>query len=147
MLIHRSQRNDIVDLAKKAVEQVKVGDPLDPATSMGPLVSKAQFNKVQGLIERGMQEGATLVCGGAGRLAGFNRGYFVQPTIFAHVTSEMTIAKEEIFGPVLSIHELRQRRRGGRDRQRHALWPRRLRSRRRPCARMMVSTRVRSGWF
>jgi aldehyde dehydrogenase (NAD+) len=70
---------------------------------MGPLVSKAQFDKVQGLIERGMQEGATLVCGGSGRPAGFNRGYFVRPTVFADVTPHMTIAREEIFGPVLSM--------------------------------------------
>jgi aldehyde dehydrogenase (NAD+) len=70
---------------------------------MGPLVSKAQFEKVQGLIEKGIQEGATLVCGGAGRPAGFNRGYFVRPTVFADVTPAMTIAKEEIFGPVLSM--------------------------------------------
>ena len=70
---------------------------------MGPLVSKAQFDKVQGLIERGIDEGATLVCGGAGRPAGFNRGYFVRPTVFADVTPDMTIAQEEIFGPVLSM--------------------------------------------
>ena len=70
---------------------------------MGPLVSKAQFDKVQGLIERGMEEGATLVTGGAGRPSGFNRGYFVRPTVFANVTPGMTIAKEEIFGPVMNI--------------------------------------------
>src|SRR5262245_13420901 len=103
MLVHRSQRDAVISLAKKAVDQVTVGDPLDPKTTMGPLVSKAQFNKVQGLIERGMQEGATLVTGGAGRPAGFNRGYFVRPTVFADVTPDMTIAREEIFGPVLSM--------------------------------------------
>src|SRR5215467_9193413 len=103
MLVHRSQRDTAVALARKAADQVRVGDPLDPKTTMGPLVSKAQFDKVQGLIERGIQQGANLVCGGAGRPAGFNRGYFVRPTVFADVTPEMTIAKEEIFGPVLSI--------------------------------------------
>jgi aldehyde dehydrogenase (NAD+) len=103
MLVHRSQRDQVVDLAKKAVDQVKVGDPLDPKTTMGPLVSKAQFDKVQGLIEKGIQEKATLAAGGAGRPAGFNRGYFVRPTVFADVTPEMTIAREEIFGPVLSV--------------------------------------------
>ncbi len=103
MLVHRSQRDAAIDLAKKAADQVKVGDPLDPKTTMGPLVSKAQFDKVQGLIERGIREGATLVCGGVGRPADFNRGYFVRPTVFADVTPDMAIAKEEIFGPVLSM--------------------------------------------
>ena len=96
-------RSEAVALAKRTAEQVKLGDPLDPATQMGPLVSKAQFDKVQGLIEKGIQEGATLVTGGTGRPAGFNRGYFVRPTVFADVTPNMTIAKEEIFGPVLSM--------------------------------------------
>ena len=103
MLVHRSQREAAVDLAKRTAEQVKLGDPLDADTQMGPLVSKAQFDKVQGLIERGIQEGATLVCGGTGRPVGFNRGYFVRPTVFADVTPDMTIARDEIFGPVLSM--------------------------------------------
>src|SRR5215470_5925494 len=103
MLVHKSQRDDVIALAKQAADQVKVGDPLDPATTMGPLVSKAQFDKVQGLIERGIKEGATLICGGAGRPPGFNRGYFVRPTVFADVTPAMAIAREEIFGPVLSM--------------------------------------------
>jgi aldehyde dehydrogenase (NAD+) len=103
MLVHRSQRDEAVAIARQAVETVRIGDPLDAKTTMGPLVSKAQFDKVQGLIERGIQEGATVVCGGAGRPAGFNRGYFVRPTVFADVTSGMTIAREEIFGPVLSM--------------------------------------------
>jgi aldehyde dehydrogenase (NAD+) len=103
MLVHRSQRDEAVAIARQAVETVRIGDPLDAKTTMGPLVSKAQFDKVQGLIERGIQEGATVVCGGAGRPAGFNRGYFVRPTVFADVTSDMTIAREEIFGPVLSM--------------------------------------------
>lgn len=103
MLIHRSMREAVVEIAKGAAEQVRVGDPSDPATQMGPLAGKAQFNKVQVMIEKGIQEGATLVCGGLGRPAGFNRGFFVRPTVFADVTPDMTIAKEEIFGPVLSI--------------------------------------------
>jgi aldehyde dehydrogenase (NAD+) len=103
MLVHRSQRDDAMAIAKRTAETVRVGDPLDAKTTMGPLVSKAQFDKVQGLIERGLQEGATLVCGGAGRPAGFNRGYYVRPTVFADVKPEMTIAREEIFGPVLSM--------------------------------------------
>jgi aldehyde dehydrogenase (NAD+) len=103
MLIQSSKRDQVLALAKKTAEQVKVGDPQDPASQMGPLVSKAQFDKVQGLIEKGIQEGATLVCGGPGRPQGFNRGYYVRPTVFADVTPDMTIAKEEIFGPVLSV--------------------------------------------
>jgi aldehyde dehydrogenase (NAD+) len=103
MLTHHSQRDDAVAFAKKTAEAVQLGDPLDPKTQMGPVVSKAQFDKIQGLIEKGIKEGATLVCGGPGRPAGFNRGYYVRPTVFADVTPDMTIAKEEIFGPVLSM--------------------------------------------
>jgi len=103
MLVHRSQRDEAVALAKKTAEQVVLGDPLDPKTQMGPVVSKAQYDKIQGLIEKGIEEGATLVTGGPGRPAGFNRGYYVRPTVFADVTPDMTIAKEEIFGPVLSM--------------------------------------------
>jgi aldehyde dehydrogenase (NAD+) len=103
MLVHSSQRDAAIEMAKKTAEQVKVGDPLDPKIQMGPVVSKTQYDKIQGLIEQGIKEGATLVCGGPGRPAGFNRGYFIRPTVFADVTPEMTIAKEEIFGPVLSM--------------------------------------------
>jgi aldehyde dehydrogenase (NAD+) len=103
MLVHSSQRDAAVAIAKRTAESVKLGDPLDAASQMGPLVSKAQFDKVQGLIEKGIKEGATVVCGGTGRPTGFNRGYFVRPTVFADVTPEMTVAKEEIFGPVLSM--------------------------------------------
>jgi aldehyde dehydrogenase (NAD+) len=103
MLVHRSQREQAIALARQAVDQVRNGDPLDPQTTMGPLASKAQFDKVQGLIERGVKEGATLICGGPGRPAELNRGYFVRPTVFADVKPDMGIAKEEIFGPVLSM--------------------------------------------
>ena len=70
---------------------------------MGPLISKTQFEKVQGLIQKGMEEGARLIAGGLGRPSGLNRGWFARPTIFGEVTDQMTIAREEIFGPVLSI--------------------------------------------
>jgi aldehyde dehydrogenase (NAD+) len=103
MLVHRSQRDAVVAIAKKTAATVRVGDPLDPQTTMGPLVNKTQWARVQSLIERGIKEGATLVCGGMGLPAGMHRGYYVQPTIFVDVTNDMTIAKEEIFGPVLSI--------------------------------------------
>ncbi|WP_117195603.1 aldehyde dehydrogenase family protein [Rhizobium terrae] len=103
MLIHRSQRNAALEAARSAVDTIRLGDPLDPASTMGPLVSQAQFDKVQGLIQAGIDEGATLVAGGPGRPAELNRGYYVRPTVFADVTPEMRIAREEIFGPVLSI--------------------------------------------
>ena len=103
MLIHRSQRNAVVELAKTAVATFRLGDPLDPSTTLGPVATRAQYDKVQRMIAKGIEEGATLVAGGPGLAAGFKRGYFAQPTIFADVTPEMTIAREEIFGPVLSI--------------------------------------------
>jgi aldehyde dehydrogenase (NAD+) len=103
MLVHRSQRDEAVALAKATAEKVRVGDPADPTMELGPLANAAQFEKVQGLIEKGIAEGATLVSGGTGRPVGVNRGYFIRPTIFADVTPGMTIAREEIFGPVLSM--------------------------------------------
>jgi aldehyde dehydrogenase (NAD+) len=103
MLIPRAQREAAFAAARGAVDTICLGDPLDPATGMGPLVSPAQFEKVQDLIRSGMDEGATLVAGGLGRPAGLNRGYYVRPTVFGDVTPNMRIAREEIFGPVLSI--------------------------------------------
>ena len=70
---------------------------------MGPVVSEVQFNKIQDLIEKGIAEGATLVCGGPGRPEGLDKGYYIQPTVFGNVNNDMTIAREEIFGPVLSV--------------------------------------------
>ncbi|MGE3148218.1 MAG: aldehyde dehydrogenase family protein [Pseudorhodoplanes sp.] len=103
MLVHSSQKQTVMDIAKKVADTVKIGDPRDAATTMGPVVNKAQFEKVQDLIESGLKDGATLACGGPGRPAGINRGYFVRPTVFVDVTHDMTIAREEIFGPVLSV--------------------------------------------
>ena len=103
MLIPRAQRDAAFDAAREAVDSIRLGDPLDPASTMGPLVSQAQFEKVQDLIRSGVDEGATLVAGGTGRPAEINRGYFVRPTVFGDVTPQMKIAREEIFGPVLSI--------------------------------------------
>ncbi|MBA3042840.1 MAG: aldehyde dehydrogenase family protein [Alphaproteobacteria bacterium] len=103
MLIPRSRRDLAFEAAKKAVAQIRLGDPLDPQTTMGPLVSRAQFDKVQDLIQSGIDEGAVLVAGGPGRPAEINRGYYVRPTVFGDVTEDMRIAREEIFGPVLSI--------------------------------------------
>jgi len=103
MLVHRSQRDLAVDAARKAVASIKVGDPTDPQTGLGPIVSQSQFNKVQDLIQSGIDEGATLVAGGLGRPSDLNRGYFTQPTVFADVTPDMRIAQEEVFGPVLAM--------------------------------------------
>jgi aldehyde dehydrogenase (NAD+) len=103
MLVPRAQRDAAFAAAREAVDTIRLGDPLDPASTMGPLVSQAQFEKVQDLIQSGVDEGATLVAGGSGRPAEVNRGYYVRPTVFGDVTPQMRIAREEIFGPVLSI--------------------------------------------
>ncbi len=103
MLVHNAHRDQAVEAARGAVETIRVGDPLDPETGLGPLVSRRQFDKVQELIQSGIDEGATLVAGGTGKPDGVNRGHFVKPTVFADVTRGMRIAEEEIFGPVLSI--------------------------------------------
>jgi aldehyde dehydrogenase (NAD+) len=103
MLIPRAQLGTAFAAAQQAVRSIRLGDPLDPASTMGPLVSQAQFDKVQDFIQSGIDEGATLIAGGPGRPADINRGYYVRPTVFGHVTPQMKIAREEIFGPVLSI--------------------------------------------
>lgn len=103
MLIPRAQRDLAFEAAREAVASIRLGDPLDPASTMGPLVSPAQFDKVQKLIQSGVDEGATLVAGGTGRPEHVGRGYYVRPTVFGDVTRQMRIANEEIFGPVLSI--------------------------------------------
>ena len=103
MFVPRATHDQALAFAKEAADAVVVGDPRDTKTTMGPLVSKLQFDKVQRLIQAGIDEGATLVCGGTGRPQGVNRGWFVRPTIFGNVHNKMTIAQEEIFGPVLSI--------------------------------------------
>lgn len=103
MLVPRSRMAETAAIAKQEAESTKVGDPREAETVLGPLASKAQFEKVQRLIGTGMEEGASLVAGGLGRPDGFARGYFVRPTIFADVRNDMTIAREEIFGPVLCI--------------------------------------------
>jgi delta 1-pyrroline-5-carboxylate dehydrogenase len=82
---------------------MKVGNPADPSATIGPMANRQQFERVQGYIARGLEEGATLVTGGSGRPPEFDRGFFIKPTVFANVTNDMTIAREEIFGPVPSI--------------------------------------------
>ena len=103
MFVQAGQHDRAAAIARKAAEGMKVGDPGAADTFLGPVVSEAQYNKIQRLIEAGVAEGATLVTGGPGRPEGVNRGYYVRPTVFANVRNDMTIAREEIFGPVLSI--------------------------------------------
>ncbi len=103
MLVPRSLMNEAVAAAKQTAEATKVGDPFMEGTSIGPLASRAQFEKVQHLIKKGVAEGAKLVTGGPGRPDGISKGFFVKPTVFAPVRNDMTIAREEIFGPVLCM--------------------------------------------
>lgn len=103
MLIPRAHREAAFQAAREAVAGIRLGDPLEPACTMGPLVSQMQYDRVQALIQSGIDEGATLVAGGTGKPPGTARGYYVRPTVFGDVTRAMTIAREEIFGPVLSI--------------------------------------------
>ena len=101
MLVEASVYARAVEIAAHAAGSVSLGDPMLKGPHLGPVVSKAQFDKIQRLIQTGIDEGARLVAGGVGRADGFDRGYYVRPTIFADVTNGMTIAREEIFGPVL----------------------------------------------
>ena len=103
MLVERSVYDRAVDTARDVAMATPVGPASAQGSHIGPVVSEAQFNKIQDLVAKGISEGARLVAGGLGRPEGMNRGYFVRPTVFADVTNDMTIAQEEIFGPVLSI--------------------------------------------
>ena len=103
MLVERPMYDAAVEMARLVAESTKTGPSSDSGDHLGPVVSETQFNKVQNLIEKGVSEGARLVVGGTGRPDGLNRGYFVRPTVFADVNNDMIIAREEIFGPVLSI--------------------------------------------
>ena len=103
LLVPRARHDEVIALARKAAEAVHVGPPRAAGTTMGPVVSAVQFERIQKLIGIAIAEGATLVTGGPGRPDGLERGYYVRPTIFADVNNEMTIAREEVFGPVLAI--------------------------------------------
>ena len=103
LLVHDSQVADATAFIKAMMEQTPVGDPAEPGQHIGPVVNKAQYEKIQGLIQSAIDEGATLVTGGTGRPDGRNAGYYVKPTLFADVTPEMRIAREEVFGPVATI--------------------------------------------
>jgi aldehyde dehydrogenase (NAD+) len=103
MLVERSRYDQAVEEAKVAAEAITVNAAASEGRHIGPLVSEMQFDKVQGLIQQGIDEGARLVTGGTGRPEGLNRGFFVRPTVFADCNNDMTIMREEIFGPVLSM--------------------------------------------
>ncbi len=103
MLVERSVYDRAVETAVEVAENTRVAPAAEQGRHIGPQVSQAQFDKVQDLIQKGIDEGARLVAGGLGRPEGLNRGYYTRPTVFADVSNDMTIAREEIFGPVLSI--------------------------------------------
>ena len=102
MLVPGARMEEAITAAKAAASTVSVGDP-NGDSAIGPVVTESQFDKIQSLIQQGIDDGATLVAGGPGRPAGLDRGFYVQPTVFADVKNDMTIAREEIFGPVLTI--------------------------------------------
>jgi aldehyde dehydrogenase (NAD+) len=103
MLVPAKRQAEAVAIAKATAEKIAVGDPFAQGTRIGPVVSETQWKKIQGLIQKGIDEGATLVTGGPGRPQGLAHGWYVRPTVFADVRNDMTIAREEIFGPVLAI--------------------------------------------
>ena len=103
MLVEASVYERVALIAAKVAATVTLGDPMQPGPHLGPVVSKVQFDKIQHLIQVGIDEGARVVAGGVGKPSGFERGYYVKPTIFADVTNQMTIAREEVFGPVLCL--------------------------------------------
>ncbi|MEZ5654197.1 MAG: aldehyde dehydrogenase family protein, partial [Burkholderiaceae bacterium] len=103
ILVPNDRMAEAVEAAKASAAKLRVGDPADEGTQMGPVVSGAQFDKIQGLIEKGISEGAKVEAGGLGRPDGLEHGYFVRPTVFSGVNNQMTIAREEIFGPVVVL--------------------------------------------
>ena len=103
MLIEKSNYNQAVEKLKKFTEEMQVGDPNKEGEHIGPVVSETQFNKIQSLIQKGIDEGAKLIAGGLGKPIGLEKGYFVKPTVFVDVNNKMEIARTEIFGPVLSV--------------------------------------------
>ena len=103
MLVPAGRHAEALEIAKATAEGIKPGDPFGEGTVIGPVVSEVQYDKIQALIQKGIDEGAELIAGGTGRPDGLNVGYFVKPTVFGNVSNDMTIAQEEIFGPVLTI--------------------------------------------
>lgn len=103
LLVPAQRLEEVITIVKETVAQMKVGNPADPTTVIGPLANRNQYERIQNYIRLGLAEGATLIAGGEGHPAGLEAGYFVKPTVFVNVRNDMTIAREEIFGPVLSI--------------------------------------------
>jgi aldehyde dehydrogenase (NAD+) len=103
MLVPRAKMKEAAEIAAKVAAKTVVGNPREKGTRVGPVVSELQWNKIQDLIQKGIDEGATLAAGGTGRPDGLDKGFYVKPTVFADVNNDMSIAREEIFGPVLSI--------------------------------------------
>ena len=103
MLVPRHRMHEAAAIAARVAEDIRIGNPREEGVDMGPVVSETQWTKIQDLIQAGIDEGATLVAGGTGRPDSLDKGYYVKPTVFSNVTNDMTIAREEIFGPVLSI--------------------------------------------
>jgi aldehyde dehydrogenase (NAD+) len=103
MLVEKSMYNEAVERLKKYAENFEVGDPKKEGEHIGPVISETQYNKIQTLIQKGIDEGAKLVAGGVGKPDGLEKGYFVKPTVFADVNNDMEVARTEIFGPVLSV--------------------------------------------
>ena len=103
MLVPHGRMDEATSIAKAVVYKTKAGDPRAAGTTIGPVVNRTQWEKIQALIKKGIDEGATLAAGGPGRPADLNKGFYVRPTVFSNVTNDMTIAREEVFGPVLSI--------------------------------------------
>ena len=103
MLVEKSMYNEAIERLKKYTESFEVGDPKKEGEHIGPVISEAQYSKIQILIQKGIDEGAKLVAGGTGKPEGLDKGYFVKPTVFADVNNDMEVARTEIFGPVLSV--------------------------------------------
>src|ERR1041384_3633460 len=103
MIVPAAKMKEVAAIAKAQAEKTKAGDPKAADTTIGPVVNRTQWDKIQALIKKGIDEGATLVTGGPGLPEGVNKGFYVRPTVFADVTNDMTIAREEIFGPVITI--------------------------------------------
>src|SRR5699024_4059182 len=97
------KENEFIEAVKEVIPNLTVGTPDKEKSALGPLISKKQFDRLQGYIQKGMDEGATLAVGGPGKPDGLEKGYYVKPTVFTNVKNDMTIAQEEIFGPVMSI--------------------------------------------
>jgi aldehyde dehydrogenase (NAD+) len=103
MIIPKSKHDEFIEAVKEVLPEYPVGNPLDGNTYLGPVVSEKQYNDVQWYIEKGIEEGATLVAGGTGKPEGLEKGYYVKPTVFTNVNNSMVIAQDEIFGPVMTI--------------------------------------------